>query len=101
MAFVKDSSNSPNESEDNPSGFEEKVTMLKAETGALCRFCFYIKRGSLGNMRLSELATNLETNESFSDKSRSSMLLLVRGFRLVTFDMTSVTSVIKGCRAWP
>lgn len=41
--------------------------MLK-EGGGLCRRCYYIKRGSLANMRLSELVQNLQTNDSFADK---------------------------------
>ncbi|CAE7868158.1 unnamed protein product, partial [Symbiodinium necroappetens] len=52
---------------DNPPGHEEPVVMLK-EGGGLCRRCYYIKRGSLANMRLSELVQNLQTNDSFKDK---------------------------------
>ena len=42
--------------------------MLKKDNGAICRACFYIKRGSLNNMKLSELVTHLETNDDFADK---------------------------------
>ena len=53
--------------QDCPDGFTEKISMLKSE-GALCKRCFYIKRASLGNMKLSELVQNIENNESFADK---------------------------------
>ena len=54
--------------EDCPPGYQDYVAMLKTDTGGLCRRCFYIKRGSLNNMRISELVQHLEHNETFADK---------------------------------
>lgn len=42
--------------------------MLKAQNCCLCKDCYYLKRGSLNNMKQSELITNLNENESFNDK---------------------------------
>ncbi len=43
--------------------------MLKQANCGLCRTCYYLKRASLNNMRISELVTHLNENESFKDKS--------------------------------
>ena len=43
--------------------------MLKMTNSGLCRTCYYLKRASLNNMRISELVTHLNENESFKDKS--------------------------------
>ncbi|OLQ14908.1 hypothetical protein AK812_SmicGene907 [Symbiodinium microadriaticum] len=53
---------------DAPDGCTEIVTMLKEANGCICRRCFYVKRGSLNNMRVSELVANLESSEAFADK---------------------------------
>lgn len=52
---------------DNPPGFSEEVQMFK-ENLSLCKRCFYTKRGSLGNMSVSELVQNLNENPEFQDK---------------------------------
>lgn len=54
--------------EDCPEGYEKRVEMLKAQNCCLCKDCYYLKRGSLNNMKQSELITNLNENESFNDK---------------------------------
>ena len=54
--------------QDCPEGHESKIEMVKQSNCCLCRPCYYCKRGSLGNMKLSELVTNLNENENFSDK---------------------------------
>lgn len=35
---------------------------------SLCKRCFYTKRGSLGNMTVSDLIQNLADNPDFADK---------------------------------
>lgn len=57
--------------QDCPEGCSETITMLKQVNSALCRSCYYLKRGSLNNMKMSELITNLSENESFRDKQRA------------------------------
>lgn len=41
--------------------------MLKPGAG-ICRICYYLKRGSLENMKVSDLHNNLQENENFRDK---------------------------------
>lgn len=53
--------------EDCPPGFSEIVQMFK-DNLSLCKRCFYLKRGSLNNMNVSELINHLATNPDFSDK---------------------------------
>lgn len=43
--------------------------MLKDAGAGLCKRCFYVKRGSLQNMKISDLITNINENEGFNDKS--------------------------------
>ena len=57
--------------EDSPEGTEERISMLKQENGCLCKKCFYVKRGSCGNMKVCELVNSLESNEAFADKQGS------------------------------
>ena len=54
--------------QDCAEGTEETVTMLKAANSGLCRACYYLKRGSLQNMKMNELIANLNDNQSFRDK---------------------------------
>ena len=60
--------------EDCPPGHSEQVTFLKQDNGCLCKRCFYVKRGSCGNMRVSELVTHMENNEDFKDKPHPQLI---------------------------
>ena len=42
--------------------------MVKQAGCSLCRACFYCKRGSLANMKISDLVTNLAEHEGFAEK---------------------------------
>ncbi|CAE7840031.1 unnamed protein product [Symbiodinium sp. CCMP2592] len=57
---------------DNPAGFEQVVEFFSggaANSGpCLCKWCFYLKRGSLNNMRISELLGHLDAKPDFRDK---------------------------------
>jgi hypothetical protein len=55
--------------QDAPEGEDCKVAMLKQHGACcLCRACFYLKRGSLDNMKTAELVTNLNDNEAFAEE---------------------------------
>ena len=48
---------------------ENPLTVAMLKTGAgLCKSCFYLKRGSLDNMKVSELVQHLTTNQNFKEK---------------------------------
>lgn len=64
---------------DSPAGHEEKVAMLKDAGAGLCKRCFYVKRGSLANMKLSELINNIQESEGFADKLLGWFMSELRG----------------------
>jgi len=54
--------------QDAPEGHDDcLVNMIKAG-GAMCKACYYLKRGSLNNMKVSDLVAHITENESFADK---------------------------------
>lgn len=50
----------------------EVVMIKQGGNCCLCRACYYLKRGSLNNMKISELITNLNDNDSFREKTLAS-----------------------------
>ena len=53
--------------QDNPPGHFAKVAMHQ-DSVTICKSCFYVKRGSLGNMQLHDLIAHLNENADFADK---------------------------------
>ena len=80
--------------QDNPVGHTSPVEMFK-DNLSLCKRCYYVKRGSLNNMGVSDLVNHLAENEDFAEKPLAKHQTSPHTVRFARMRATSVAFMIQ------